>query len=122
MGGKPSTPAPRMRTYSGSGAGPSGAADIAVGGASASSSSRARARSLGSFQTGNSPHTNSLNIPTSNGAARGTSSPDSDSSTPDDMNIAPFGGRGFPQSLPVQLIALQGELSKQLVTSFIPAF
>ena len=92
---------PRMRTYSSSSPGTSGGnSGIAIARAEASNS-RTRARSLGSFQAGHSP---TLGIPTANGGAHRSNSPDSDSSTPDDMPLA----RTFAHSLPVHLFALQG--------------
>ncbi|CAL1545994.1 unnamed protein product [Lymnaea stagnalis] len=97
---------PRMRTYSastpGSSGGPGGA-DVVVA-RNGGQSSRARARSLGNFQSGNS---GSLSIPGPSGGTHRSSSPDSDSSSPDDGAIL-FGGRPFTHSLPVTMHAMHG--------------
>ncbi|KAH9509496.1 E3 ubiquitin-protein ligase znrf2 [Bulinus truncatus] len=97
---------PRMRTYSASTPGSSGGPGAEVVARNGGQSSRARARSLGNFQSGNS---GSLSIPGASGGTHRSSSPDSDSSSPDD-GAHLFGGRNFTHSLPVpmHLFALQG--------------
>ncbi|XP_041375991.1 E3 ubiquitin-protein ligase ZNRF2-like [Gigantopelta aegis] len=103
---------PRMRTYSTSSPGTSGGnAGIAIARAEASNA-RTRARSLGSFQAGHSP---TLGIPTANGGAHRSNSPDSEASTPDDMPLS----RTFAHSLPVHLFALQG-IKCPVCSKFIP--
>lgn len=106
MGTKQSTPSQRPRTFSGSGPVPGGSgADVAVG-SSGTSNTRLRARSLGHFSASTPT---GLVIPpgaTANGDRRGTRSPDSDSSTPEE---GPSFGRQFAHSLPLHLFALQGK-------------
>lgn len=103
----------RMRTYSASTPGSSnggGGAGTDVVSRNGAQSSRARARSLGNFQSGNS---GSLSIPGTSGGTHRSSSPDSDSSSPEDGALSLFGGRApFTSSLPVpmHLFALQGML------------
>ncbi|XP_046360379.1 E3 ubiquitin-protein ligase ZNRF2-like [Haliotis rufescens] len=106
---------PRMRTYSGSSpAGTSSATGDLAMGRSGGAAARARARSLGSFQSPG--HSGALTIPTSNGAAHRSNSPDSDSSSPEEGG--PF-GRAFAHSLPVHLFALQG-IKCPVCSKFIP--
>ena len=106
MGTKQSTPSQRPRTFSGSGPMPGGSgAEVAVG-SSGGSNTRLRARSLGHFSASTPT---GFSIPpgaTANGERRGTRSPDSDSSTPEE---GPSFGRQFAQSLPLHLFALQGK-------------
>uniref|UniRef100_A0A8W8K3V6 E3 ubiquitin-protein ligase ZNRF1 n=1 Tax=Magallana gigas TaxID=29159 RepID=A0A8W8K3V6_MAGGI len=107
MGTKQSTPSQRPRTFSGSGPVPGGSgADVAVG-SSGASNTRLRARSLGHFSASTPT---GLVIPpgaTANGDRRGTRSPDSDSSTPEE---GPSFGRQFAHSLPLHLFALQEDV------------
>ena len=79
--------------------------EVAVG-SSGGSNTRLRARSLGHFSASTPT---GFSIPpgaTANGERRGTRSPDSDSSTPEE---GPSFGRQFAQSLPLHLFALQGK-------------
>lgn len=92
---------PRMRTFSASTPGSNsggGGTEVTRHG---NQSSRTRARSLGN---------ENLNIPGASGGGTHSSSPDSDSSSPEDGQLPPifFGGRPVTHSLPVHLFALQG--------------
>ncbi|XP_069113137.1 E3 ubiquitin-protein ligase ZNRF2-like [Argopecten irradians] len=113
MGGKQSTSAPRVRTFSGSAPGTSGTGAEMTLGATSSASARLRARSLGSF----GPGPGTMTIPSSNGNTRGAGSPDSDSSSPEEGPT--FAGRTVPHSLPLHLFALHG-IKCPVCSKFIP--